>query len=922
MSKIISRINSIKQLDYGLLTACLLPLFAIMPLLLHVGLPNSADGPIHLMRQVQFDQAWAEGNYYPRWGKDLAYGHGMPIFSYAPPALYFLTQFVHLMGLPLDAAMKAVVIFDFLLYGSGIFLLMRRLVGPYPALMAAAVHIYAPYRLREAFIQGNYGQFTGLACYAFILWGFHGLITDGRPRYLIAASLSLAGLLLSHNISAMIFAPLLAAYLIFLLLLYREVPFWRPLARTIAAGLLGLGLSAIFWLPAFGERHDIKLEGITQDFFDFRQNFLSLSELVSPPLRLDVTAINPEFPLSLGLVQIVAVIGGLMTLLIYLVSRLTPVWKGLKPSHDSLIWQAIFFVAATLTYLWLMIPPSTPLWETVPLLELTEFPWRMLGPAILCASVLAAFPFALLHDLWQRRWPGRLMTRLTLLYLIPLSLIIGCNLPYLYPSQFINWGNPTSKDVFQYEIDSGAIGTTSTGEFLPRTAPQHPEATTFWPDYAAGRIPQRIDPATLPPETTVETLYHRSESEGFRVNSQQPVDITLRMLYWPGWEIYLNGQPAPFSLTQNSGLVQLTLPAGQSIIHTQLGSTQLRTVGYWLTMLSAILLVGVVGYAAWPKKRDPTDFQNLSGLKNGVPPTTPIIMAAFLMLTFLLTRPLSSWWVWQSDVNRPEPADQLVQADFGQQIRLVGLDNLPAHLELEQTPLELEAVLYWRALHKLEQNYAIFLHLDAPDGQTVATVDEPNPEFIPTSKWPPGLYLRNRLPLEIPPHLPPIRYQLTAGVYDPESGQRLPLPTGETAYPLANLWLTQPPPPLPDAPLARFGPHVTLWVAKHQPDRLTLLWHTSQPLTPSLTIFIHVQDSAGNLMGQLDGPPFEGLYPLSHWLPGQIITDHRPLPHDLSDAGDSFAIGLYNLATEQRLPAVDAAGQPLLENRLIFLRER
>jgi uncharacterized membrane protein len=176
------------HIDYGLLLTLLLPLFAVMPLLTHAGLPNTADGPVHLMRQVELNEAWKQGNFYPRWGTDLALGHGMPIFSYAPPLLYQLTQIFHLSGLPLDASMKAVLVADFLLYSLGMFLFTRRIFGTGPALLAAAVYVYAPYRLREAYIQGNYGQFSGLAFYPLIFWAFHGLILDGRPRYLIAAS--------------------------------------------------------------------------------------------------------------------------------------------------------------------------------------------------------------------------------------------------------------------------------------------------------------------------------------------------------------------------------------------------------------------------------------------------------------------------------------------------------------------------------------------------------------------------------------------------------------------------------------------------------------------------------------------------------------------------------------------------------------
>ncbi|MEM7345328.1 MAG: hypothetical protein AAF485_13900 [Chloroflexota bacterium] len=132
----------LKSLDYGFLLALLIPLFAILPLLIHAGLPNTADGPAHLMRQVELDQAWQQGNFYPRWGTDLALGHGMPIFSYAPPSLYHLTQLFHQIGLPLDESMKSVLILDFLLYSVGMFLFVRRIFGPTPALVGDVPYVW------------------------------------------------------------------------------------------------------------------------------------------------------------------------------------------------------------------------------------------------------------------------------------------------------------------------------------------------------------------------------------------------------------------------------------------------------------------------------------------------------------------------------------------------------------------------------------------------------------------------------------------------------------------------------------------------------------------------------------------------------------------------------------------------------------
>jgi hypothetical protein len=958
-------------LDFGLPLALVLPIFAIMPLLAHAGLPNTADGPVHLMRQVELNEAWQEGNFYPRWGTDLALGHGMPIFSYAPPALYQLTQLFHGVGLPLDEAMKAVLIVDFLLYSSGMFLFARRLYGAGPALLAAALYVYAPYRLREATIQGNYGQFTGLAFYPLIFWAFHGLVTDGRPRYLIAAALSLAGLLFSHNISAMLFAPMFTSYLVALLLLTTFQTNHRPnldpprpphpishipystLLRITAAGLLGLGLAAIFWLPAFGERHDIKLEGIVQGFFDFRENFISLPEFLSPPLPLDLTAINPEFPLSLGLPQIIGAGLGLLSLVILAITTLKrPLRKPQDRPHEtrvpaSPLLHSLFFAFFLLLYAFLAIPQSQSVWETVPLLELAEFPWRMLGPAIFCASLLAATPVWLLTRLWMARpnphpqppapTPAlRLQPHLLFrsILLSAILLTIGLNAPYLYPSQFIVWGTPTPAEAFAYEVTSGAIGTTSTGEFLPRGARQHPRPETLWPDYAAGRPPQIIDPATLPAGANVKTISHRAESDAVQIETPTDFNATIRTLYWPGWQVYLNEQPVDFSIIDKTGLIQTTIPAGQHTLSVRLETTPLRTLGRWLTIISAFSLV-IIGILAAVRRRSPVVHQQDSsvleskqvqtassfGISPGFLATTGVILIA----AYLLSRPLEPLFVWRSDPNYPRPAARVLQVDFEDQIRLVGVDTWPETIELDESgATDLAVTVYWRALRQLETNYSIFLHLDAPNGQTLATVDEVNPENIPTRNWPPGLYLRNPLHLDLPPDMPPIRYDLNVGVYDRESNNRLALASGDsTAFTLGSIWLSTTTPPLIGEPLAHFGQDITLVEATYSStinESLALYWQTSRPIAHDYSIFVHLLDQQGNLLGQKDGAPYEGLYPLRNWQPGQIIIDRRQLPElgKTMTQLDTLAIGVYDPVTGERLPATDAQGKPLPNNRFIL----
>ncbi|MCB0154084.1 MAG: hypothetical protein KDF65_04740, partial [Anaerolineae bacterium] len=488
--------------------------------------------------------------------------------------------------------------------------------------------------------------------------------------------------------------------------------------------------------------------------------------------------------------------------------------------------------------------------------------------------------------------------------------------------QFIPWGTPSPAEAFAYEVTSGAIGTTSTGEFLPRWALQHPQPDTLWPDYAAGRPPQRLDPATLPAGASVETISHLAEADRLHIETPQSFQATLRTLYWPGWQLYLNDAPHEFRITPQTGLIQTTIPAGQHTLTLQLESTPLRTIGRWLSLGSFFGLILIVGFTL---KRRPsiaptTDYQLPTTDYWSLSPRLFIVTTALLIAAYLLSRPLAPLLVRQSDPNRPIPADELVQVDFSHQLRLVGLDSLPQTITLaEDRPTDLFVVAYWRAVQELQTNYAVFAHLDAPNGQTIATVDEVHPENIPTRNWPPGLYLRNPLHLEIPPDAPPIRYDLNLGVYNRESGERLAIGPAQTTFTAGSLWLLPATAAPVTGPAARFGLAVTL----HQPslagDSLTLVWQTEQPLPPNLTLFIHLLDANGELLGQLDGPPYAGLYPLENWLPGQPITDQRPLPV-LNEPGrlSAVAIGVYDLDSGTRLPALDAQGQPLPNDSFIL----
>ncbi len=84
---------------------------------------------------------------------------------------------------------------------------------------------------------------------------------------------------------------------------------------------------------------------------------------------------------------------------------------------------------------------------------------------------------------------------------------------------------------------------------------------------------------------------------------------------------------------------------------------------------------------------------------------------------------------------------------------------------------------------------------------------------------------------------------------------------------------------------------------------LTLYWRSLQAVAKDYTVFIHLADSNGLLLGQEDSSPVQGKSSTSQWQPGQVIEDsHHILTAENLPVGKyDLVVGLYNSATQERL---------------------
>jgi hypothetical protein len=82
---------------------------------------------------------------------------------------------------------------------------------------------------------------------------------------------------------------------------------------------------------------------------------------------------------------------------------------------------------------------------------------------------------------------------------------------------------------------------------------------------------------------------------------------------------------------------------------------------------------------------------------------------------------------------------------------------------------------------------------------------------------------------------------------------------------------------------------------------VTLVWESLVEMTRDYTVYVHLLDSNGSLVSQLDRPP-DG-YPTSDWTPGEIVQDRYQisLPPDIQPGRYIIQSGFYHFPTQERL---------------------
>jgi len=384
--------------------------FLITALLIAVSLPaiyqiiTPGYFPIHDDTQVarinQMYKALSAGQFPVRWVPDLGYGYGYPIFNFYNPLPYYFGSLFMFFGLDALLAAKMMFIFPIILSGLTMYLFSKLLLPRWGAALAAVLYLYAPYHGVQIYVRGAVAEYWAYAVLPLVFWTIWN-------KMIILGGLALATLITSHNLTAFMSVSFILMSPIFFnkkivgtseprsreTMTHGRRPwewrvyYWGPFLITI---ILGLGLSAFFWLPALAETGKTQVSQMVFENFDPpAKHLITISQLWTSPWGYGGSSPGTDDGLSLqlGKVHLLGSLAAIVILLYCYITKRKKIQLTIEQSNNL----AIFFAISLIASIYLLLPYSTVIWNSISLLSYIQFPWRFLTFASLFSSILAAW---------------------------------------------------------------------------------------------------------------------------------------------------------------------------------------------------------------------------------------------------------------------------------------------------------------------------------------------------------------------------------------------------------------------------------------------------------------------------------------------------------------------------------------------------
>lgn len=532
----ISRKSYIKKYPIKLLISLIvLALFFLSPLF-NAGVPISHDGENHMARFASYYQAFRDGNIAPRWAGNLNFGYGTPALIFFYPLPGYLASFVHFVGFSFESSFKLLLGISFVAAFITFYLWARINFNNNTALLGAFLYGLAPYHFLNLYVRGDIGEMLAYVFVPLVFWAIEKIRLTKKLLYVVLGGIFYGLVILSHNGVSLMFSPVFLLYGII-----RSVDKFT-FVRVGMSFCLGFMISAFFWIPALYEGKYVNAHLFIGHMY--QNHFPSLLQLA-----VSKWGFGPEVGKSGGLSPQI----GLLYLSFVVASCI--LWLKSKNERKTIgVWIVIFLSA-----LFIMLPISTVVWSNLSTLRLYEFPWRFTGLASFAAVVLACYVLEKIKDTKS-------------LFIIGIVLILT-SIPLVRVNGYVQ------------RSDSYYTSFTGTTYF-------HGEASPIWTAGDPANFPKR-QIEIVDGDGIVRNVTKRNRLHTFIIDAKGPLTALDNTLYFPGWQVIIDGQyvPIEFQNPNYRGLITFQVPQGVHVVQVQLKESKVRLFADMLSLIAVLLVV-------------------------------------------------------------------------------------------------------------------------------------------------------------------------------------------------------------------------------------------------------------------------------------------------------------------------------------------
>ncbi len=504
--------------------------------------------PMHddtqVARVVEMGRALRQGQFPVRWVSDLGYGYGYPIFNFYGPLPYYVGGVLYALGLTGLTATKIMMGAGLVLAGVTMYAVIADIAGVSAGILASVFYMFAPYHAVDAYVRGAVGEYYALIFLPLILWGFWRICTrKSAVGGILLAAAGTAGLIVSHTILGYVgmFFEALAAVVLSI-----NNPQWKKIWAVV---LLGLGLSAFFWLPALLEMKYTSVASIIGNSADFQNHFVCLSQLWnsqwgfggSAPGCIDGMSFKVgKVHLLLGLVVIIGVAVG------FIRERRV---KILVAVGSIIFVVSVFF----------MLSISKPVWDILPLFAYVQYPWRFLAFAIFGISLVVSQIVSFFR-------PTALRFGITAFCV---ALVLFVEAKWFVPQY--TYSRPAA--AFETAEDIRFRVSKISDEYLPPAVPRP-------------KTPQDVVQDIIPKSNLYTSDIQQISDTYVKIafQAQEPTTVKINTAYFPGWHYIVNVTDTKPQI--KNGLPVITIPQWASVVQMQFRDTPARTIGNIISLLS------------------------------------------------------------------------------------------------------------------------------------------------------------------------------------------------------------------------------------------------------------------------------------------------------------------------------------------------